>query len=151
MSHAESTVLIVDDEPHMRRFLKATLAHEGYRTIEATSGARAMEETRSGGVNLVLLDLGLPDVDGAEVTSWIRAESPIPIIVISARALESDKIEALDRGANDYLTKPFGAGELLARIRVALRSERRPGREPLATVFRVGELAVDLERHQVTI
>jgi two-component system KDP operon response regulator KdpE len=141
-------VLIVEDEAHMRRFLSTTLTHNGYSTIEAPTGARALTAIRGGRVNLVLLDLGLPDVDGAEVATLIREQSPAPIIVISARDQESVKIDALDRGANDYVTKPFDAGELLARIRVALRvAAPANGRAP--AIFSVGELRVDLPRRLV--
>lgn len=133
----------------MRRFLKATLTQHGYDTREAVTGAAALAEVRARRAHLVLLDLGLPDIDGTEITSQIRTESRVPIIVISARGREHDKIDALDRGANDYLTKPFGAGELLARIRAALRNVDEGSRPAVPTTFRVGELSVDLERHEV--
>lgn len=149
VSRTNRTVLVVDDEAHMRRFLKATLTQHGYDTREAVTGAKALAEVRAGRANLVLLDLGLPDIDGTEITSQIRAESRVPIIIISARGREHDKVEALDRGANDYLTKPFGAAELLARIRAALRNVDFAPQEPQASLFRVGELSVDLKRHEV--
>jgi two-component system KDP operon response regulator KdpE len=142
------TVLIVEDEAHMRRFLSTTLTHNGYSTIEASTGARALQAVRGGRINVVLLDLGLPDLDGAEVATLIRETSEAPIIVISARDSEKVKIDALDRGANDYVTKPFDAGELLARIRVALRVASPFGTKKDA-VFSVGELRVDLPRRLV--
>src|SRR5262245_49080535 len=107
------------------RFLRATLPGQGYRVLEATSGQQALVEASTRSPDLVLLDLGLPDVDGVDVTRQLREWSKVPIIVLSARGQESDKIEALDAGADDYVTKPFGLGELLARMRVALRNAAR--------------------------
>jgi two-component system, OmpR family, KDP operon response regulator KdpE len=140
------TVLVVEDEAHMRSFLRATLVHNGYEVVEAPTGAIAGQALRAGGINLVLLDLGLPDVDGIEVASRVRQHGSIPIIVISARDREETKIEALDRGASDYVTKPFGAGELLARIRAALRAIEPRAAAP--AVFTVGDLKVSLARRQ---
>jgi len=140
-------VLVVEDEPQMRRFLRATLASHGYRVVEAATAAQGVAQATAHNPDIVLLDLGLPDGDGLEVTRRLREWSSVPIIVLSARGRETDKIEALDGGADDYLTKPFGAGELLARIRVALRhAARGPSSEPVVTV---GELRVDLVRRQV--
>jgi two-component system KDP operon response regulator KdpE len=141
-------VLIVEDEAHMRRFLQTTLVHNGYDTVEATNGTRALELARSAEPDLVLLDLGLPDIDGVVIAARVREHSAVPIIVISARDFEDAKIEALDRGANDYVTKPFGAGELLARIRVALRVAQGGG-QAASSVFIVGGLRVDLEHRRV--
>lgn len=149
MTDQSARVLIVEDEAHMRTFLSTTLTHNGYSTIEASTGARALSAIRGGRVNLVLLDLGLPDVDGAEVTSIIREASAAPIIVISARDQQSVKIDLLDRGANDYVTKPFDADELLARIRVALRVAPPANGRDAVPVFSVGELRVDLPRRLV--
>ena len=148
MTEAAPNVLIVEDEAHMRRFLRTTLIHNGYDTVEATSGARAVELARSARPDIVLLDLGLPDIDGVEVATRIREHSTVPIIVISARDIEDAKIEALDRGANDYVTKPFGAGELLARIRVALRLAQASG-QAASSVFSVGGLRIEFDRKSV--
>jgi DNA-binding response OmpR family regulator len=118
-------VLVVEDEPQLMRFLRATLPSHGYRMVETTTGAQALVEASTRGPDLVLLDLGLPDLDGVEVTRRIREWSAVPILVVSARGQEKDKVEALDAGADDYLTKPFGTAELLARMRVALRHASR--------------------------
>lgn len=142
-------ILIIDDEPQIRRFLKASLPSEGYSILEATDGASGIFMTASHNPDVVLLDLGLPDLDGIELTNRIREWSQVPIIVLSARGEESDKIEALDAGANDYLTKPFGIGELLARIRVVLRSQQRSSSSIQETEIHFGDVRVDLECRQV--
>ena len=141
-------ILVVDDEPQVRRFLRASLPAQGYRLVEAETGADALREASTRVPDAVLLDLGLPDLDGVEVTRRIREWSAVPIVVLSARGQESDKIEALDAGADDYLTKPFGIGELLARLRVALRHANRTAgsEEP---VFEHGDLRVDLATQRV--
>jgi two-component system, OmpR family, KDP operon response regulator KdpE len=141
-------VLVVEDEAQMSRFLRATLPSQGYRIVEATTGKQALVEVATRAPDLILLDLGLPDLDGVEVTRRLREWTAIPIIVLSARGQENDKIEALDAGADDYLTKPFATGELLARMRVALRNAARAagGVDP---VFEVGELRVDLGTRRV--
>ncbi|HET7291695.1 MAG TPA: response regulator [Vicinamibacteria bacterium] len=144
----EPLVLVVEDEPQVMRFLRATLPGNGYRLVEAPSGATALVEASTRSPDLILLDLGLPDLDGIEVTRRIREWSQVPIIVLSARGQESDKIQALDAGADDYLTKPFAVGELMARMRVALRNASRRGAEPEA-VFEVGDLRVDLAARRV--
>jgi two-component system KDP operon response regulator KdpE len=144
-------VLIVEDEAHMRRFLRTTLIHNGYDTLEAIDGVQAMEQAVSGDPSLILLDLGLPDVDGVEVVAKIRERSEVPIIIISARDFEYAKIEALDLGANDYVTKPFGAGELLARIRAALRVRSQLADSPGASVLTLGDLRIDLGERLVTL
>jgi two-component system, OmpR family, KDP operon response regulator KdpE len=143
-----TVVLIVEDEPQVMRFLRAALPGHGYSIVEATTGAQAIVEASTRGPDLVLLDLGLPDIDGIEVTRRLREWSAVPIIVLSARGEERNKIEALDAGADDYLTKPFGTGELLARMRVALRNAARHGDEP-DPVFEAGELRVDLGARRV--
>lgn len=146
---AAPLILIVEDEPPIRRFLRASLTDEGYRFNEAETGSEALKLAVREPPDLILLDLGLPDVDGLEVVRQLRDWSKIPVIVLSARGQENDKVRALDAGADDYLTKPFGVGELLARIRVALRhaaSNASPNAEP---VFQTGELKVDLAAHQV--
>ena len=116
-----ANILVVDDEKPIRRFLKASLQGHGYTVFEAATGAEAMQEAASHHPDVIILDLGLPDMDGTEVTRNLREWSSVPIIVLSVRDHESDKIAALDAGADDYLTKPFGIGELLARIRVMVR------------------------------
>jgi two-component system KDP operon response regulator KdpE len=143
-------VLIVEDEPQMRRFLRATLAASGYRMLEAGTAAEGIGLATSHNPALVLLDLGLPDGDGLEVTRRLREWSQTPIIVISARGREGDKVEALDAGADDYLTKPFGVGELLARMRVALRHAERSEGAPAPQVLQFGALRIDFTRREVT-
>ena len=143
-----AVVLVVEDEPQVMRFLRAVLPGHGYSILEATTGEQAIVEASTRGPDLVLLDLGLPDMDGIEVTRRLREWSAVPVIVLSARGEEKDKIEALDAGADDYLTKPFAAGELLARMRVALRNAARRGQEP-DPVFDDGELRVDLGARRV--
>jgi two-component system KDP operon response regulator KdpE len=140
-------VLVVEDDGQMRRYLRASLGAHGYRFVEATSGEEALERATSYNPDLVLLDLGLPDIDGISVTRRLREWTTTPIVVISARGQEQDKIDALDAGADDYLTKPFGTGELFARMRVALRHAAR-GDEAEQTIS-VGELRIDLVRRQV--
>jgi two-component system KDP operon response regulator KdpE len=132
----------------MRRFLRASLGASGFKLIEASSGAEALSLAASHNPELVLLDLGLPDEDGVIVTRKLREWSRVPIIIISARGREANKVEALDAGADDYLTKPFGVSELLARMRVALRHAAQTGGAP-APVFEVGELHLDLARREV--
>jgi two-component system, OmpR family, KDP operon response regulator KdpE len=141
-------VLVVEDEPQMRRFIRATLPAHGYRLVEAETAAQALLEAATRAPDLILLDLGLPDLDGVEVTRRLREWSATPIVVLSARGQEGDKIQALDAGADDYLTKPFGTGELLARMRVALRHGARAG-EGGDSVFRSGDLKVDLGTRRV--
>ena len=141
-------VLVVDDEQAIRRFLNAALTAHGYEVFEATTGEEALTAAVGRRPDLIILDLGLPGIDGIEVTRRLREWSHIPILILSVREREGDKIEALDTGADDYLTKPFGAGELLARMRVALRRAAQPQATPL---FRVGDLAVDLAQRVVTL
>jgi len=140
----EPLVLVVEDEPQLMRFLRATLPAHGYRMVEATTGAEALIEASTRGPDLLLLDLGLPDLDGVEVTRRIRQWSALPVVVISARGQERDKVEALDAGADDYLTKPFGTDELLARMRVALRHSSRTSDGAGETLVESGELRIDL-------
>jgi two-component system KDP operon response regulator KdpE len=144
-------VLVVEDETQVMRFLRATLGAHGYRLAEAESGQQALLQATTRSPDLILLDLGLPDLDGVEVTRRLREWSATPIIVVSARGREEEKILALDAGADDYLTKPFGAGELLARMRVALRNAARAGAGAGETVFRTGDLAVDLAARRVSV
>ena len=143
-------VLVVDDEPAILRAIAANLRRHGMDVEDAPTGEDALERYERVRPDLVVLDLGLPGIDGLEVIRRIRERAPTPIIVLSARDAERQKISALDLGADDYVTKPFGADELLARIRVALRHLARPARgaEPL---FEAGDLRVDLERREVTV
>jgi two-component system KDP operon response regulator KdpE len=144
-------VLVIEDEPQTRRFLRPILKNHGFRVVEASTGQQGLKEASARKPEIVLLDLGLPDIDGVEVTQKLREWSFVPIIVLSVRDREDEKIEALDAGADDYLTKPFGAGELLARIRVAQRHRSRAGDAPSSPLFTVGELRVDLANRQVTV
>jgi two-component system KDP operon response regulator KdpE len=148
-----AVILLVEDEPQMRRFLRAALGSQGYRLIEATTGADGITQAATRNPDLVLLDLGLPDIDGLEVTRRLREWGNVPIIVVSARGREPDKVEALDAGADDYLTKPFGVPELLARIRVALRRRaREPGEDVTdEPVFEHDGLRVDLAARTVEV
>ena len=142
-------VLLVDDEPAIRRLLRTSLAAQGYRTLEAATGAEALALAGAGGIDVVLLDLGLPDLDGIEVLKRMRAASPVPVIVLTSREDERTKVAALDLGADDYITKPFGMAELMARIRTALR--HRLHQEGAVPVFRSGDLLVDLVRRIVAV
>ena len=146
---SDPIVLIIEDEPPIRRFLRASLPGHGYQVIEAATGEEGVLLAAMQRPAVIILDLGLPDLDGLEVTKRLREWSQTPIIVLSARGREDDKIAALDAGADDYLTKPFGMGELLARLRVALRHAARGPGAPAEPEFRVGALRVDLVRRQV--
>jgi two-component system KDP operon response regulator KdpE len=143
-------VLLVEDEPQMRRFLRAALTSHDYRLVEAGTGKEGIAQASARNPDVILLDLGLPDRDGLEVARDLREWSTTPIIVLSARGREQDKVAALDLGADDYLTKPFGVDELLARIRVALRHASRPAGAPTDPVFELGDVRVDLARREVT-
>ena len=151
MTEVMPLLLIVEDDTQMRKFLRASLSSHGYRLVEATNGAEGLSQAASYNPDLILLDLGLPDIDGLEVTKRLREWATAPIIVISARGQEDDKINALDAGADDYLTKPFGTGELMARIRVALRHAARAGQERTEPVLKVGDLSVDLDKRTVFV
>ncbi|PWC36488.1 response regulator [Azospirillum sp. TSO35-2] len=140
-------ILVVDDEPQIRKFLRISLSANGYDVVEAENGRGAIETHRRERPDLIILDLGLPDLDGQEVISAVRETSPVPIIVLSVRAQEYDKVEALDRGATDYVAKPFGIGELMARVRAALR-QRPADREP-PTIVTAGSVTIDLARRVV--
>jgi len=149
-SSAGPRALVVDDEPQMRRFLEASLTASGYRYVEASSGEEALRQAAAWAPDIVLLDLGLPDLDGVAVLARLRAWTTVPVIVISARDQEASKIEALDNGADDYVTKPFGTGELLARMRVALRHAERPA-DGGGTTITVGDLTLDLAQRRVLV
>lgn len=142
-------ILIVEDEASLRRFLVPTLEAQNYQTLCASTASEGISLARSHNPDLILLDLGLPDADGLSVLQEIRRWSRRPVIIISARHLEREKVRALDQGADDYLTKPFGAAELMARIRVALRhSVQTPSQE---NIFELEGLRVDLERREVSV
>lgn len=151
MTATQPLVLVVEDELPIRRFLRATLPAHGYRLLEAASGGDGMRMAAQEQPDIVILDLGLPDMDGLEVTRHLRTWTNTPVIVLSARGREQDKIAALDAGADDYLTKPFGTGELLARMRVALRHHAQAAAPTTTTLFQVGGLRVDLARRQVWV
>src|SRR5450432_2574042 len=129
MPELRPKILVIEDEPPLKKFLRITLQSQNYIVIEATAGEEGIQQAAMSGPDLIILDLGLPDIDGVEVARRLREWSAIPIIVVSARGKEQDKVVALDAGADDYLTKPFGVGELLARVRVVLRhlATARPG------------------------
>jgi two-component system KDP operon response regulator KdpE len=140
--------LIVDDERAIRRFLRVSLSAHGYAVYEAATGAEALEGVIASRPDVVILDLGLPDIDGIEVMKRLREWSATPVIILSVRGDEAEKIRALDAGADDYLTKPFGVGELLARLRVALRHRAPDG---VNSTLIAGDLSVDLARRIVTL
>ena len=142
-------VLVIEDEPQMLRFLRPALEGHGYRMIEARTGRDGLTEAATRAPDVVLLDLGLPDLDGLAVTARLREWSRTPIVVISARGREEDKVAALDAGADDYVTKPFGVPELLARLRVALRHAARADGAESPRVA-IGDLEIDLEKRRVT-
>ena len=141
-----TTILVVEDEPEIRRFLRSSLGAEGFRVIESPTAERGAIDAGTHRPDLAIVDLALPDYDGRELIRQIREWSPMPIVVLSARHQEQTKIEALDAGADDYLTKPFGIGELLARVRVALR---HAARTPVGQVLQLGSASVDLEKRRV--
>lgn len=149
MPEEKELILLIEDEPQMRRFLRITLQSQGYRLVEAATAQEGLMQATTRNPDVVLLDLGLPDLDGLEVTKRLREWTLTPIIVISAREQEQDKVRALDAGADDYLTKPFNAGELLARIRVALRHLARQSAGQKEPVFVLHNLRVDLAQRQV--
>jgi two-component system KDP operon response regulator KdpE len=149
MPEEKELILLIEDEQQMRRFLRITLQSQGYRLIEATTGNEGLLQAASRNPDVVLLDLSLPDIDGLEVARRLREWTQTPIIVISAREQEQDKVKALDFGADDYLTKPFNANELLARIRVALRHSVRGRSGRSEPIFTLQNLRVDLAQRLV--
>ena len=151
MNGEKELILLIEDEPQMRRFLRVTLQSRGFRLIEAETGEEGMILAAGRNPAIILLDLGLPDMDGLEVTRKLREWTTIPIIILSAREQERDKVLALDGGADDYLTKPFGVDELMARIRVSLRHMARGEVGKEEPVFQAGELRVDFTRRQVLL
>lgn len=142
-------ILVIEDDPQIRRFLRPTLTAEGYAYFEALTAADGIQQASSRRPDLLVLDLGLPDRDGLDVIREVRAWSQMPIVVLSARGQEKDKIAALDLGADDYVAKPFGVGELLARIRAALRRSARAASD--GPVVRFGRVEVDLDKRLVTV
>ena len=149
MSDPKPLILCIEDDPQIRRFLRAGLGSQGFEFVEAESGKQGIAEAASRHPDLIILDLGLPDLEGVEVVKRLREWASLPILILSARTLEAEKIAALDAGADDYLTKPFGMGELLARIRVALRHASR-GADG-GSLFTVSNLKVDLAKRQVLL
>lgn len=141
-------ILVIDDEHGIRRFLRAALQNQGYQISEAGTGFEGIQYVPTVRPEIVILDLGLPDMDGLDVIRSLREWTEIPIIVLTVRSDEADKINALDAGADDYLTKPFGPGELVARIRAAMRRAHKP---ETSAVFTLGDLEVDLARHSVML
>ena len=148
MSEAGQRVLVVDDENAIRRYLRTALTAQGFTVYEAANGEEAVNAVLNNRPDIIILDLGLPDFDGIEVTRRLREWSQTPIIILSVREAENDKIAALDAGADDYLTKPFGTGELMARMRVVMRRLANKSNEP---VIQVDDLKMDLSRRLVTV
>jgi two-component system KDP operon response regulator KdpE len=150
MTGAMPLILLIEDEPQIRRFVRATLESQHYQVVEAVTGQEGLLHATTRSPDLIILDLGLPDIDGLDVTQRLREWTLIPILILSARGREQEKIAALDAGADDYLTKPFTTGELLARMRVAFRHQAHMlhASEP---IFQVGELCIDLAQRRVTL
>jgi two-component system KDP operon response regulator KdpE len=151
MSDPKPLILVVDDEPQMRKFIRLSLSAQDFRVIEASNGAEAIQQARAYTPEVVLLDLGLPDMDGLEVTKQVRQWTATPILVISARGQEESKVAALEGGADDYLTKPFGSAELVARIRVALRHAARVNGAPTSIIHIGNDIEVDLMKRIVLV
>jgi two-component system KDP operon response regulator KdpE len=149
MRRQATKILVVDDEPQIRRLLKIALQAQGYATIEAGDASDGVARCADSSPELVILDLGLPDGEGTQVISRIRSWSRVPILVLSVRSGEEEKVDALDRGANDYVTKPFSVGELLARVRALLRDRALDEEE--SAVYEVGDLSLDVARHEVAL
>lgn len=142
-------ILVVDDEPQIQRFLRPSLIAEGYQVLSAATSVEALRQWRQHEPDVIVLDLGLPDGDGKEIIRTVRATSKVPIVVLSARDQEAEKVAALDLGADDYVNKPFGIGELMARLRLALR-HANPG-ESQSTTFTAGDIVLDTHAHRVTL
>lgn len=149
MTDLGALILVVEDEPQMRKFIRASLSSHGYRVVEADRASEAVALMTVQSPEMVLLDLGLPDGDGIDLTRQLREWARVPILVLSARGREDDKVAALDAGADDYLTKPFGVSELLARMRVALRHAQAAEASSPAQVFEFGDLKIDVVRREV--
>jgi two-component system, OmpR family, KDP operon response regulator KdpE len=144
-------VILIEDAPEIRRFLRATLIGHGYRLVEAETGREGLQAAETRRPDLIILDLGLPDLDGLDVIRRLREWTGVPIVVLSARGQEADKVAALDAGADDYVGKPFGVEELLARMRVSLRHAERTVRNVEEQTYQAGDLVVDLARRRVTV
>jgi two-component system, OmpR family, KDP operon response regulator KdpE len=151
MSDPRPVIVVIEDDPQIRRFMRTGLESQGFEIHEADSGKVGLIEAARRKPDLVILDLGLRDMDGVDVIKRLREWTAMPVIILSARAMESDKVTALDAGADDYLTKPFGLGELLARIRVALRHASATADQDGGGVFTVGSLKVDLAHRRVHV
>ena len=151
MSEPAQVIVMIEDDPQIRCFLRTGLESHGFRIHEAETGGQGLAEAANRKPDLVILDLGLPDIDGGEVVKKIREWSTLPVIVLSARATETDKVAALDAGADDYLTKPFGMSELLARIRVALRHSQGAAGQDKDGMFSVASLKVDLAHRRIHV
>lgn len=149
MAETLPLILVIEDEPQIRRFLRAALTETGHRVVEAENGKQGLAQAVTQPPDAIILDLGLPDIDGLEIARSVREWSSVPIIILSARGQEKDKVAALDLGADDYLTKPFGIGELQARLRVALRHAAQRSGADADAVFAVGDLRVDLPARRV--
>jgi two-component system, OmpR family, KDP operon response regulator KdpE len=150
MNEPQTVILVIEDEEPIRKFLRVSLGAQGYRLVESATGKDGLLQAATAQPDLIILDLGLPDMDGVDLTRQIREWSKVPIIIVSARGKEQDKVVALDAGADDYLTKPFGVGELLARLRVALRHRATTSSDG-NPVFENGDLKVDLARREITL
>ena len=151
MTTSEATVLLIEDEPEIRRFLRSVLPDHGFRVLEATTGKDALAQAAAQNPDMILLDLGLPDMDGLEIIRSLRTWTQIPILILSARDQEQVKVTALDLGADDYVTKPFGVQELLARMRTAHRHAVHTTTDTGESVFTMGNIRVDLLRRQVFV
>ncbi len=151
VSSEGSVVIVIEDDPQIRRFLRTTLPNHGYRLYEATTGSEGLREAETQKPDIIILDLGLPDLDGLEVIRRLREWTAVPILVLSARGQEHDKVLALDAGADDYVSKPFGIAELLARMRVALRHAARPGDRSDEAPMAIGEIQIDLVHRRVML
>ncbi len=151
MSKTDPVIIVIEDDPPIRKFLRTSLSSQGFTVFEADTGKQGIVEAGVRKPDLIVLDLGLPDMDGVDVIRAIRSWSSMPIIILSARSHEQHKIDALDMGADDYLTKPFGFGELMARIRVALRRSNRPQDNQSDNVVITGNLKVDLNNRLVMV
>lgn len=150
-SNPGPVIVVVEDEPDIRRFLRASLLSNGYRLVEATTGQEGLAAAETRQPDLIILDLGLPDMDGLEVIRRLREWTLVPIIVLSAKGQETTKVAALDAGADDYIGKPFGVSELLARMRVSLRHAARSSQGEPTPVFTTGELQIDLAQRRVRV
>jgi two-component system KDP operon response regulator KdpE len=148
MSMGKQRILIVDDEPQIQQFLRVAMTAAGYEVLEALDGAMALKLAATAAPDAIILDLGLPDRDGKDVLADLRSFSPVPVLVLSARDREAEKIAALDLGANDYVEKPFGIGELMARLRVAMRQTGAP--RPEQSLLNFGSLQIDLAKRLVS-